>query len=189
MVTEIRTFVAIDVPEEVRQEIRDFQAPLKRMGADVKWVRPESIHITLKFLGNVAENRVGEITEALAGCVSGIAPFRVIVAGTGMFPGAQLPRVLWVGVKDGAEALSVLASRIDESLSGLGFDREKRKYSAHLTIGRVRSPRGFQPVAEAICAATFEAGVVGAGEIVLVKSDLKPTGAVYTALERIKLRG
>lgn len=189
MGSELRTFVAVDVPEEVRREIREFQAPLKRVGADVKWVRPESIHITLKFLGNVHENRVGEITEALSGCVEGVAPFRVSVAGSGMFPGAQRPRVLWVGVKEGAEALSELASRIDESLSGLGFEKEKRKYSAHLTIGRVRSPRGLQPVVEAMQSAAFEAGVVEAGEIVLMKSDLKPTGAVYTALERIKLRG
>ena len=185
----IRTFVAIDVPAGVRESIGGFQAGLKRHDADVKWVRPESIHITLKFLGDVAGGRIGEMANALRGAVEGASPFRVSVEGTGVFPGGQKPRVLWIGVKEGAEALSVLASHVDAALSGLGFDREKRKYSAHLTIGRVRSPKGIQPVVEAMQSAAFEAGVIEAEEIVLMKSDLQPMGAVYTALERIKLRG
>lgn len=189
MKTRIRTFVAVDVPDEVRRRIGEFQASLKRHGCDVKWVRPENIHITLKFIGDVQEDRIEGLSAALEGAVKGVPPFRISIEGSGLFPGGQRPRVLWVGAGEGSDMLSELASRVDLGLSALGFEKETRKYSAHLTIGRVRSPKGIQPVVDAMRSAAFEAGVVEAEEIVLMKSDLKPMGAVYTALERIKLRG
>ena len=177
------------MPRSIRDSIGRFQSEMKPHRADVKWVRPESIHITLKFLGDIAEDRVDDVARAIQRGVEGAGPFPVSVGGAGMFPAGGRPRVFWVGVKEGERKLSDLAFRIENALSGLGFEKEKRKYSAHLTIGRVRSPRGMQPVVEAIRSATFEAGVFEAGEVVLMRSDLKPTGAVYTALRTIKLRG
>jgi len=185
----IRTFIAVDVPDVIRDGIARLQSDMKRYRADVKWVRPESIHITLKFLGDVQVDRIDGMAQAIKESVEGVDSFPVSVGGTGMFPGARRPRVFWVGVKEGAGVLSDLALRIETALNKLGFEKEKRKYSAHLTIGRVRTPKGIQPVVEAMRSTTFEAGVFEVDEIVLMKSDLKPTGAVYTALRTVKLRG
>jgi len=186
---KLRTFIAVTIPDSVREKIAEFQEELKQHGADVKWVRPESIHITLKFLGDVEEERIDEVARAVQRAVEGVKPFPVSVGGAGTFPNDRRPRVLWVGVEESAEKLADLAMRIDGELSVLGFERERRKYSGHLTIGRVRSPNRIGPTVEAMHSVEFEGGVFEAAEVLFVKSDLKPTGAVYTALKRIKLQG
>lgn len=185
----IRTFVAVRIPDGIRDRIAKLQAELRKHGADVKWVRPESIHMTLKFLGDVEETRMEEIGEAVEKAVERIHPFTVSVNGTGTFPNDQRPRVLWVGVDQGNEELVDMAKKIEDSLSVLGFKKEGRRYSAHLTMGRVRSPRRIGETVDAIHALGFSGGAFRIEEVCVMKSDLKSTGAVYTALKTIKLRG
>ena len=185
----IRTFIAINIPDMVRSEIAKFQSELKIHRADVKWVRPESMHITLKFLGNVKEENMSEVARCVGEAAHGYKPFTVEVSGVGTFPNERRPRVLWIGVKSGAEILSELASRVDGALSGMGFEREKRRYSAHLTLGRVRSPNRIQDVVNAMTVQGFEAKPFDVTELDVMKSELLRTGAVYTAMERIKLVG
>jgi len=185
----IRTFIAINLPDSVRERIAEFQAKLKQDRADVKWVRPESIHITLKFLGDVEEEKMDGVAQAVQRSVEGMSAFTVSVEGTGTFPNDRRPRVLWVGVEEGAEKLADLAMNLDRELSGLGFEGEKRKYSAHLTIGRVRSLNRMDGTVESMRALGFEGEAFEVRDVVVMKSDLQPTGAVYTALRRINLQG
>lgn len=185
----IRTFIAVDIPDSTRVNIGKLQDKLRQHRADVKWVRPEGIHITLKFLGNVEEGRIEEVVHAVREAVNSLDPFVVALGGTGTFPNARRPRVLWVGVEKGSENLVELATRIEAKLSDLGFPKEKRKFSAHLTIGRVRSPSRIEATVRAMHSIGFEGEGFEVGEVVVMKSDLRPTGAIYTALGRIKLRG
>ena len=185
----IRTFIAVDIPDEIRERIAAFQDGLKQYRADVKWVRPASIHLTLKFLGDVEEKWIEEVANAVQKATRGTEPFSVSVCGTGTFPNDRRPRVLWIGVEQGVEKLKTLALKIDETLSELGFEKEKRAYSAHLTLGRVRSPNRIASTVESMHTLGFDGGTFDVGEIFVMKSDLKPTGAVYTALKRIKLEG
>ena len=187
MTEKIRTFIAINIPDDVRAAIGKFQTELREHRADVKWVRPESIHITLKFLGDVEVARIKEIAQSIQEAMKDVDPFTVSVQGVGTFPNDRRPRVLWVGVKTGADILSDVAARIDGALSGLGFEKEKRRYSAHLTLGRVRSTRGIEAVIQAMRAVGFETQPFDVAEIDVMKSVLQRTGAVYSVLERIKL--
>ena len=187
MIEKIRTFIAINIPDDVRAAIGEFQRILREHRADVKWVRPESIHITLKFLGDVETPRIKEIARSIDETVKDVEPFTVSVQGVGTFPNDRRPRVLWVGVKTGADILSDVAARIDGALSGLGFEKEKRRYSAHLTLGRVRSTRGIEAVIQAMRAVGFEIQPFDVAEIDVMKSVLQRTGAVYSVLERIKI--
>lgn len=189
MSRSFRSFIAVAIPEDIRNRIAEFQEGLKAAGADIRWVRPESLHVTLKFLGQVEEGSLDPVFGVMRETLGDLRRFHIGIRGTGMFPNARRPRILWVGVKAGGDVLADTASRLDHALSNLGFDREKRPFSAHLTIGRVRSPKNLKPIIEAMDSADFEGGVFEVEEVLLMQSDLQPTGAVYSALGRTKLRG
>jgi 2'-5' RNA ligase len=189
MTEKIRTFIAINIPDHVREAIDGFQKKLKEYSADVKWVRPESIHITLKFLGDVEIGRIDKMAHAVQDAVNDVEPFTISVSGVGTFPNDRRPRVLWVGVQEGAETLSDLAKKIDHALSTMGFEKEKRKYSAHLTLGRVRSPNYIDKTVRDMRSMGFESESFAVGSIEVMKSQLLKTGAVYTALHHIKFKG
>lgn len=133
---ELRLFVACELPDEVRGALGRVQDDLRRLGADrLRWVRPEGIHITMKFLGGVDEGRVGEIETALAGAVEPFE-FQVGFGKVGSFGGSRA-RVLWIGLDGDVSGLSELAARIDAALEPLGFPRERRPFAAHVTLGRL----------------------------------------------------
>ena len=131
---KIRTFIAIHVPESVRKEIADFQKQLKPYGGDVRWVRPESIHITLKFLGDGPAEQIEPIANTIHEAVSSERSFDISVGTTGVFPDVRRPRVLWIGVKNGSEELKSLAEKIDKACSALNFKKEKRSYSRGYSV-------------------------------------------------------
>lgn len=163
------------------------QDRLRRVQADVSWVRAENVHVTLKFLGETGEKRLQRIRPALAEVARAGASIAMEVSGLGSF-GGRIPRVVWVGVGDGAEALTQLAGSIEVALARVGFPKERRGFTAHLTLGRVRSPRN----AEALLAALQEFhaekfGAFTATQFELMQSELHPTGSVYTVLERFPL--
>ena len=189
MKESVRTFIAITIPDQIRKMISDLQIVLKTYDVNVKWVRTESIHITLKFLGDVQKEKINDISQAVENAASGIKPFEISVDKTGVFPGKQRPRVLWVGVEKGSEKLAELAGRIDVNLQTLGFEKEQRRYSGHLTIGRVRSPHGIQHMIDKMMTSPINEEVIPIKDIIVMKSDLQKTGAVYTPLHTIKLQG
>jgi RNA 2',3'-cyclic 3'-phosphodiesterase len=183
----MRLFVAVDIPAEVRQGLASLQDHLRHAQADVSWVRPENIHVTLKFLGETDEKRLPSIREALADVARTGAAFSMQVAGVGSF-GGRVPRVVWVGVRDGAQPLTELARQVEQALVRLGFPKEKREFAAHLTLGRVRSPRNAEGLLAAIHEVREErSGSIAARGFELVQSELRPSGSVYTTLGRFSL--
>jgi len=161
---------------------------LRRTGADFKWVSPDRMHLTLKFLGNVAPQRVVAVSTAVGEAVGRFAPFRIRLAGVGAFPSLSSPRVVWVGVGEGSSDLRHLAAAVDDALAGVGFERERRPFSAHLTLGRRRSARNLAELKEALAQhGDYEGPEVSVDRVVLFSSVLHPTGPVYRPLSTFEL--
>lgn len=183
----MRLFVAVNLPSEVRGRLAAVQDRLRRAQADVSWVKAENLHLTLKFLGETEEKRLERIRPALAEVAHAGTPFSVELAGTGSF-GGRVPRVVWVGVQEGAEPLTELARQVETSLARVGFPKEKRGFSAHLTLGRVRSPRNAEALLAAIAETQAEKfGAVEVRQFELMQSQLHPTGSTYTIVDKFPL--
>jgi 2'-5' RNA ligase len=185
----MRTFIAVELPEKIKKEIEELQAPLKRTDASVSWVKPGNIHVTLKFLGEVPEEKIGEVFSATQKALEGATKFTMNLKGTGAFPNLKRPRVIWIGAGSGEEELSSLASRIEQEMEKIGFAREKRRFSAHFTIGRVKSPKNVERLMEMVTSSDFETEEIQVNEVVVMKSQLDPRGAIYTPLKKIPLVG
>ncbi len=183
----IRSFFAIDLPGAFRDEIGRLQARLKQSGADVKWVRTESVHLTLKFLGDVAEETLPSLAEAVGREVEASSPLRLVMQGTGVFPNPARARVVWLGLTGDLEALAALQHGVEKAAAGFGFEPEGRAFKPHLTLGRVRSGRNRSGLLAELDRLKPEPLEFMAEEVVLFKSDLRPTGAVYTPLQRLPL--
>ena len=180
----VRLFVAVHLTAEIRERLAAVQERLRSVHADVSWVRPENLHITIKFLGEVEPKRLDRIRPALAEVARSVAPFSLEVAGMGAF-GGRIPRVVWVGAQAGSAQLTELARRVEDGLGRVGFPKEKRDFTAHFTLGRVRSPRN----AESLLAALDEEPADGFGaapvdRCSLMQSELNPSGSIYTELDR-----
>jgi 2'-5' RNA ligase len=183
MEPSIRSFIAIELPEPVRRQIEAFVQELKKSDAQVGWVRIEGVHLTLKFLGNVAPELIEEIKPALARAASQMGPIRIEPAGCGAFPTIKLPRVIWVGLAGQISSLVELARRVEAAMVPLGFKPEDRPFKPHLTVGRVKGRGGLQVLQQILVAhREFTAEPFDAAEVVLYKSDLRPDGARYTPL-------
>ncbi len=183
---KVRTFIAVEIGEEVRARISEFQEKLKREPGRVSWSKPENIHLTLKFLGEVEETEIPQIVEAVQRAIAGTASFDVKVESSGGFPSLRRPRVLWVGCRDQGGRLCQLAERIETELAKIGYPREKRKFSPHLTIGRPKSPF-VEKISQRMEQTEFVGGTMPVREVVVMKSQLHPKGAIYTPLARVAL--
>jgi len=185
----IRTFIAIEIPDGIKTAMADVQGALRKAGADVGWTRPEGVHLTLKFLGSVKAELIPQLSAAVEAAIKGEAPLVVDVKGTGVFPNARAPRVVWLGLGGDIDALAVLARKVDAACEGLGFNPEGRPFKPHLTLGRVKSSKGVKALMDAL--KSFEKAELGgfkALSVSIMKSELKPSGAVYTQLHEIKLK-
>jgi 2'-5' RNA ligase len=184
---KMRLFIAIDLPPQIKRELADIQAKLKKANAVVRWVSPDGIHLTLKFLSEVADDKVAGVVDALAESVPRISPFTLEVAGLGVFPSLSRPRVIWTGVK-GAEGLMALAEEVEKAMMKLGFPREKRGFSPHLTLGRVKSPRGIDRLTKIIMEEKdISLGKFTADGYLLIRSILRPEGAEYIKIRKFNL--
>ncbi len=181
----IRAFVALEVPETVQEALGQIQGRLKKMGGSVGWVRPDRVHLTLKFLGSVSEESIPPIAEALKELSSRTAPFELRPKGCGAFPSMKQMRVIWIGLAGDMKALSGLKKGVEEALRPLGFPLEDRPFKPHLTLGRVKGRQRLRSLQEGLLAEqAFEAEAFDVREVVLYKSDLRPEGAIYTPLFR-----
>jgi len=186
---EIRSFIAIEIPQSLKARIEELQKGLRRTEADVKWVSPQGIHLTLKFLGNIRQEDVERISQAVGPIVSAWEPFEVRIQGMGRFPSSRNPRVIWVGLDQGKENVHSLQQAIEGKTGELSFPPEGRPFSPHLTLGRVRSPRGRMALAQALEKnKEVEVGTFRVNEVFLFQSELKPTGAVYTKLRDFRMK-
>jgi 2'-5' RNA ligase len=179
----IRSFIAIEIPEPLRARVEELQRELQGAGADVKWVRAGAIHLTLKFLGSISGEKLEELTRALGPVISLWTPFELRIRGLGCFPSGRNPRVVWVGIEQGSLEASSLQKAVEEQATEAGFPPESRAFKPHLTLGRVRSPKGKDSLTRAIeNHRDAEIGSFLASEVYLFKSELKPSGAIYTKL-------
>ncbi len=183
----MRLFVAVRLPGEIRERLALVQDRLRHAQADVSWVRAESLHITLKFLDEVETKRLEPIRHALAEAARGVSPFSMEVAGLGTFGGGT-PRVVWVGVREGSAPLAALASRVEDGLGRVGFAKERRGFTAHFTLGRVRSPRNAAALLAVVREETAAPyGRMSVETFSLMQSELNPRGAIHTELDRFSL--
>lgn len=183
----MRTFIAIELPERIKKKIEQLQTPLKKTNAFVSWVKPENIHITLKFLGEVPEEKINEVSSSSGKALEGAKKFTMSLKGMGAFPDSRRPRVIWIGAGSGEKELSSMASKIEEEMEKIGFPKEDRKFSAHFTIGRVKSPKNIEKLMELVKSSDFSTEDIEVNEVVVMRSQLHPAGAIYTPLRKIPL--
>lgn len=189
----LRTFIAIVLPEPLLRQLAQVQRQLEKRAPpeSVRWVNPEGIHLTLKFLGDTPVAKLESIRAALAAVASRSAPCTFTVGGLGCFPNARRPRVLWVGVQPVGGELAALQRAVEAAMKSLGFPPEDREFTPHLTLGRVRdrvAPADLARLGALISSA--EVGTLGevtARHFALIQSVLKPTGAEYTPLAEFSL--
>lgn len=196
MMSELwRLFVAIELPDDTLRAIERVQTTLQRRAPEraLRWVRPEGIHLTLKFLGDVPRSQIPAMEAALAEAAAGHDPLSLSIEELGGFPNPQRPRVLWLGVTGDTAPLARLQADVEKHLAPLGYPRENRPFSPHLTLARVRREASREDVdaVGALTRAGWE-GVVSqweAGAVSLMRSQLKPSGAVYTRVADLALSG
>lgn len=176
-----RIFIAVDVSEEARRRVSNYIENLRREFPKIRvgWEKAEKLHLTLKFFGDCGEKQVGEIEKIIEQISSGISNFKLQISETGVFPDKRNPRVLWIDVKDETGNLAKINDLLEAECEKIGFQRERRKYVPHLTIGRVREPNRARELAKKHLANEFEPVEFAVSEIVIYESQLKPTGAVY----------
>lgn len=184
----MRLFVAVNLAEHLRRAIWDTAAPLRDVGLPVKWVAPESLHVTLKFLGDVEPAREAELRAILDAAVDGAKPFSMGIGEFGAFPTTKRPRVVWVGC-EGVPALELLQHRLEHELAGVGFPLEGRPFRPHITLGRAkREARAGAFVAfEATLAGLEYFGETLVESLDLMESELSPRGARYRVRYRAEL--
>src|SRR5208283_736643 len=185
----IRAFLAIDLPESLRPGLALAQGELKKSQADVRWVPPGNIHITLKFFGNLPDAEVPPIIAAARQAASQQAPLSLAVSGAGAFPSSRSPRVVWLGLGGDLLPLSQFFHRLEKAFAQLGYPPEGRAFNPHLTLGRVRSPEGRAQLSRALEKLVVDWPRFPVREIILYQSVLSPQGSTYTPLEVIKLAG
>ncbi len=180
----IRAFLAVDPPQEVLNEIGRNQERFKKtIQGDIRWVRPEGIHLTLKFFGYVSEADIANITQVVKNNIVDVKPFTLNVRRAGVFPSVNRARVLWLGMDGDIDTLIRLQKKIDTALQGYGFEMENRPFSPHVTLARIKEPKGLIGLAKIIeKSEDYAAGSFSVGGLNLFKSTLTPKGAIYTKL-------
>ena len=190
----IRAFIAIDLPDSVKSALIQIQDELKQYErSPVKWVDPESIHLTLKFLGNIDVEVAPQITESIAIAAENMYTFQLGLGELGVFPGLRAPRVIWVGIAGEIATLSTLQKNIEHYVAPLGFPAEKRSFSQHLTLGRVRenaSPDERRHLGEVVSSIKVNLRpFFTADSVSLIRSILTRQGAIYNQISSVKLQG
>jgi 2'-5' RNA ligase len=189
--SQIRTFVAVEVWPEIRERMKSIVNRLKDTTAKVTWVKPDQMHLTMNFLGDVDMNEIPTVCKAVAEAARPFAPFDIEMAGIGVFPSYENPRTIWLGVGDGAGRLIELHGALERQLGELGFRIEARRFRPHLTIGRVRSlPEGAGQLSGQLKQlADFEAGPMMISEVTVFSSELGRNGPSYEPLGHGELLG
>jgi len=190
---QIRSFIAIELPDGLKLELSSLQAMLRQPDDRwVKWVNPQGIHLTLKFLGNIPADKISPVSVAMEAAVNGIPPFNLEVSNLGAFPNLRQVQIIWVGVSGETELLRKLQQRLDSQLKPLGFNPEKRGFTAHLTLGRLRNQAPADErlkLGQLITTAEFvSTHVIEVKAINLMKSQLTREGAIYSRAASVSLK-
>jgi RNA 2',3'-cyclic 3'-phosphodiesterase len=183
----MRTFIAIDLPSTQKSILKDIQDRLRPVDADVKWVEPDNCHITLRFLGSIAEEQIKPISNIIDHMAKDTAAFGIELGVLGAFPTIERPNIIWAGLVRGNEELINLSNTLDEQLSTIGFPKEERGFHPHITIGRTRSNHNVKALCEALKTTIAIPNFQEARHITLFESVLSSDGPRYSALHRSPL--
>lgn len=185
-----RTFLALDLDEPLRRQLIELQRELDVVGADVRWTRPELLHVTMKFLGDVRDdNDLSRVCAVATEEAGEIEAFEFSVAGIVCAPPRGRTRMVWVGVDDDTTRMAELHRGLDGAYAAMGFARENRTFRPHLTLGRLKGDRRMEPLRQAVAAMAGRSfGLQQAGELVVYASELRPQGPIYTVLTRAPLK-
>ncbi len=182
----MRLFIALDLSERQKEEIQLLQQRLHSYLKGVKWVRPPGLHLTLKFLGEVEPGRVTGIVESMETAAAQTGAFKICFGGSGVFPTPHRARILWLGMREGFGPVTAVAGSLESNLAEKGFPAEKRRFTPHLTLGRLREPLPVEMIQQFLDEErSFFTAPAPAEGITLYRSDLSRHGAVYTAVQKI----
>ena len=181
-----RTFCAVELPDGVKSRVAEHIKRLRAEFPDVRasWEKPEKLHITLKFLGEIELPRAEDLSGAASRAASRVMPFKLTIAEAGAFPPRGQPRVLWLDIKDTSGSLASLQHSLEDACAAAGFPRESRPFKPHLTVARLRSPQGARELAAAHREASFEPQTFTISELVVMRSELRPGGSRYSVVSR-----
>ncbi len=184
----VRTFIGVEIEAEVREALAAVVRRLRSTASAAKWVKAENLHITFKFLGDVAPSELEQVFTAARQAAADFSSFELEISGLGCFPNSRYPRVVWAGCSEGSECAAALAQRLEDGFAALGYEREKRPYSPHLTLARLRDPRDGRALAAALASeGAPRFGSTAVEEIVVFMSELRKSGPVYSPMCRIPL--
>jgi 2'-5' RNA ligase len=181
----IRCFIAIELSQEIKDALSEIQGNLRKNVSDVKWVRPENIHLTLKFLGHISKDTVEEVKSALTQIAANIKPFRLRLSAPGAFPKPERPRVVWVGIDEGNKESLSLANLIEGKLAHLDIEKEEREFHPHLTLGRIDFLKDKDSLKNAFASLNVRPAEMTASKITLFQSTLSSQGPIYTILHEV----
>jgi 2'-5' RNA ligase len=184
----MRSFIAVNLPESVKDEIGEIITRLRNAGPKARWVPSANMHVTVKFLDEISEDQIKPIIGAITAASGEAHPFELKLGSFGCFPNERKARVFWIGIETGFEPLKELAHNIDQQLRPLGFPKEKRAFSAHITLARFRQPGPVGELATAASHVDYHSETIQVKRIDLMKSVLSPKGASYSILGSVPLR-
>jgi len=188
----MRTFIAIELPQEIKDFLSRIQGQLKASGADVKWVEPKNIHLTLKFLGEINDEKQDAVTRIIGDVAEDKNPFSMRIYSIGAFPKINFPRVIWVGIEKGERETKEIAKELEGKLVKIGIAKEDRPFSSHITIGRTRSAINREKLVQDLKILENNFGEKNleflVNKITLYKSTLTPKGPIYEALKEVNLK-
>ncbi|MFC1666716.1 RNA 2',3'-cyclic phosphodiesterase [Candidatus Omnitrophota bacterium] len=184
----IRAFIAVEIDPPNKQKLSELISKLKRSNADIKWATENQMHLTLKFLGNIQENKIRDISLVLKSITDNVSEFYIRLSAIGTFPNMKRPRVIWMGI-DNSRPLKALSNKIETELEKIGTQRENREYKAHFTLGRVRTSKNIPGLMKLLNEVDFcSQDEIKIDKIILFQSTLTPKGAIYTPLITQDLR-
>ena len=182
-----RLFIAIDTPPPALRAMIAARNELRTVRADVKWEPEDKLHCTLRFLGDTPQEKVAPLTAALQTLAKATPPVTISYGGLGVFPERGEPRIIWAGIRDRTNGLAQLATSIDDLAAGFGYEKTRQAFQPHVTLGRVKGTRGIMDLLDTLETVTFDCPPVQIHEILLVSSELRPSGSVYTVAARCAL--
>ena len=187
----MRIFIAVELPESVRERLGQLQGKLKGTENSIRWVNPSLIHLTMKFLGEVKEKNLEKVIQIAENAAGRFSVFELKIGEIGVFPNFSSPRVIWVGIEEGKDKLETLAAELEEKLGQEGFSRNSRKWTSHLTLARVKVLKARERLKALLLQYCKEVeGIeVKVKSLSVIKSELTPRGPIYTVLKRIPLQG
>jgi 2'-5' RNA ligase len=187
----MRTFIAIELPQQIKEALAGIQNKLKESGADVKWVEPNNIHLTLKFLGEINDGQLEKLTEIIEDAAKDKQSFEVNISSIGAFPKIDYPRVIWVGIDKGDRETKAIAKELEDRIQKIGIPKEDRAFSSHITIARTRSTLNRDKLVQGLKALSQDFGRENweftVTKITLFKSTLTPNGPIYEVLKEARL--